>query len=78
MSDETPDDSTIVTITPTTDGPYEVVGEVRIVAPDGTVIREGRKAYLCRCGLSANKPFCDSSHRRQGWTEAAGTEAAAD
>jgi CDGSH-type Zn-finger protein len=22
---------------------------------------------LCRCGLSANKPFCDSTHKRAGW-----------
>lgn len=60
-----------VTITPTVDGPYEVTGEVRIVAPDGTVLRETTKAYLCRCGHSANKPFCDSSHRRMGWSETA-------
>lgn len=62
-------DDLAVTITPTTNGPYEVSGEVRIVAPDGAVIRETRRAYLCRCGHSGNKPFCDSSHRRQDWRE---------
>ena len=62
-------DETNVTITPTTDGPYEVVGEVKIVAPDGTLIRETSKSYLCRCGHSAKKPFCDGSHKRVGWTE---------
>ncbi|MCH9679615.1 MAG: CDGSH iron-sulfur domain-containing protein, partial [Actinomycetia bacterium] len=25
--------------------------------------------YLCRCGFSQDKPFCDGSHRRNGWTE---------
>jgi CDGSH-type Zn-finger protein len=58
-----------VTITPLQDGPYEVSGEVSIVAPDGTVLRETAKAYLCRCGHSANKPFCDSTHRRIGWSQ---------
>lgn len=58
-----------VTIIPTENGPYEVTGEVSIVAPDGTVLRETSKAYLCRCGHSAKKPFCDGSHKRVGWTE---------
>lgn len=58
-----------VTITPLKDGPYEVSGAVSVVAPDGTVLRDTEKAYLCRCGHSANKPFCDGSHKRVGWTE---------
>ena len=71
MSAQTPGTDSIVTITPTENGPYEVVGDVRIISPDGTVLRETAKAYLCRCGHSQNKPFCDSSHRRIGWSEAA-------
>jgi CDGSH-type Zn-finger protein len=62
-------ESTVVTIIPTENGPYEVTGEAVITAPDGTVIREISKAYLCRCGHSKAKPFCDGSHRRLGWLE---------
>lgn len=58
-----------LTITPLANGPYEVSGEVQVLAPDGSVIREGAKFYLCRCGHSANKPFCDGTHRRIEWDE---------
>ncbi|MCX8527386.1 MAG: CDGSH iron-sulfur domain-containing protein [Candidatus Nanopelagicales bacterium] len=59
-----------VTITPLDNGPLEVSGQVSIVAPDGTVISDTDKSYLCRCGLSDKKPFCDGSHKREGWTSA--------
>jgi CDGSH-type Zn-finger protein len=56
-----------VRITPTENGPLQVEGSVSIQQPDGTVIRETEKAFLCRCGFSAKKPFCDGSHTRQEW-----------
>jgi uncharacterized Fe-S cluster protein YjdI/CDGSH-type Zn-finger protein len=59
-----------VVITATTDGPYELRGPVSVCAADGTVLREvGRVAYLCRCGHSATKPFCDGTHNRVGFTD---------
>ena len=57
-----------VTITTLTDGPLQVAGEVQILAADGTVIKETSKSFLCRCGHSANKPFCDGAHKREGFT----------
>ena len=57
-----------VTIKTLTDGPLEVTGEVEILASDGSVIRETAKSFLCRCGYSENKPFCDGAHKREGFT----------
>ena len=48
-------------------GPLSVRGQVRIVGPDGELIREDTRVVLCRCGHSENKPFCDGSHRRVGF-----------
>lgn len=52
------------TITVHARGPLEVRGEMTVVASDGTTLRESRRQYFCRCGHSANKPFCDGSHNR--------------
>jgi len=57
-----------VTITTLTDGPLEVAGEVEILAADGTLIKQAEKSYLCRCGFSEKKPFCDGAHKREGFT----------
>ncbi len=55
------------TITPIEDGPLVVRGDLHLTTPTGeTVVRETR-LVLCRCGASANKPFCDSSHLRVGF-----------
>lgn len=57
-----------VTITALTDGPLEVSGEVEILAADGSMLKESAKSYLCRCGHSAKKPFCDGAHKKEGFT----------
>lgn len=57
-----------VTVEPRPDGPLFLRGPVKIVGEDGTVVREDTRVALCRCGGSANKPFCDGTHRRNGFT----------
>ena len=49
-------------------GSYKVEGDVPLFDDQGNRIPtpEGRYS-LCRCGLSKNKPFCDTSHRESGW-----------
>ena len=46
-------------------GSIKIDGDFEITDCEGKVYGlEGRTALgLCRCGLSANKPFCDGSHR---------------
>ena len=47
--------------------PLEVDGVCAVLTSDGTVVKEGTKVFLCRCGHSANKPMCDGSHKREGF-----------
>jgi CDGSH-type Zn-finger protein/uncharacterized Fe-S cluster protein YjdI len=68
MTDENPT-TEHVSITATEDGPYLVEGEVTITGADGSTIREGSKFFLCRCGHSNVKPFCDGSHKAHGFTD---------
>lgn len=58
-----------VTIKARANGPYRVDGPVRVIDAEGKefVLPEGEAIVLCRCGHSANKPFCDKSHRRVGF-----------
>jgi CDGSH-type Zn-finger protein len=49
-------------------GPLRIVGEIKIVDPDGNpVATDGPMVALCRCGGSSNKPFCDGTHRNNGF-----------
>lgn len=46
------------------DGPLIVHGNLALHAPEGTQDNRSGKTAFCRCGASANKPFCDGSHRK--------------
>ena len=57
-------------------GPYRVTGPVTLVDADGNSYElTGENIVLCRCGGSRTKPFCDGSHRENGFyaTERAGS-----
>ena len=58
-------------ITVQNDGSIRIEGDFQIVDPTGTPFGlGGRPAIsLCRCGQSANKPFCDGSHKRVGFSD---------
>jgi CDGSH-type Zn-finger protein len=52
-------------------GSIRVEGDFEIVDPQGNAFGlAGRTAIgLCRCGQSANKPFCDGSHNGAGFKD---------
>jgi CDGSH-type Zn-finger protein len=49
-----------------TDGPGKITGGMTLVAEDGAAERQDR-VFLCRCGDSARKPFCDGTHKKNGF-----------
>lgn len=49
-------------------GPLEVSGTFRIANSRGRIIENKEPVYLCRCGGSSNKPYCDGTHNRNGFS----------
>ena len=58
-----------VTIKALKSGPYEVSGGVLVLDYTGKEYAESQidPLYLCRCGHSKTKPFCDNSHEDIGF-----------
>ncbi len=48
-------------------GPIVVNNECVIRHPDGREETRDAKVFLCRCGASSNKPYCDGSHKKIGF-----------
>jgi CDGSH-type Zn-finger protein len=48
-------------------GPLVFYGNIRIESENGDAIEESDNVFLCRCGKSKDKPFCDGEHKRCGF-----------
>ncbi len=62
-----------VTIRMRPNGPFLVEGPVTVLDPEGNPfpLNPDKPAIaLCRCGHSANKPFCDGTHKTAGFVSA--------
>lgn len=60
----------LVTVTP--DGPLKI-SNARSVTFCGEAVETEGDLYLCRCGSSANAPFCDGTHGKEGFSGACET-----
>lgn len=56
---------TVVEVAPS--GPLKLSGSIVLQLPDGST-QKVEKCALCRCGGSKTKPFCDGSHRTNGFS----------
>jgi CDGSH-type Zn-finger protein len=57
-----------ITITITENGPYKVSGPIELLDQAGNPVEKpGDTVFLCRCGGSTNKPFCDGTHSKIGF-----------
>jgi CDGSH-type Zn-finger protein/uncharacterized Fe-S cluster protein YjdI len=54
-------------IMPQTNGPLQINGNIEMISGTGKTFRKAQSVRLCRCGHSANKPFCDGSHVSTGF-----------
>lgn len=52
------------------DGPLHFSGTLEVSAADGSEVRRMQEAWLCRCGASKDKPWCDGSHRAAAFEDA--------
>ncbi|HEV7781903.1 MAG TPA: (4Fe-4S)-binding protein [Chitinophagaceae bacterium] len=57
----------IMKIEVSANGPYLIKTECLIVHSDGKEETKTGTVALCRCGASANKPYCDGTHRKIGF-----------
>jgi CDGSH-type Zn-finger protein len=56
-------------VTVNKNGPYVVKNVPNLTLSDKSSGEAKPAMYLCRCGQSKNKPFCDGTHSKVGWEE---------
>jgi len=56
-----------VEVLPLPNGPLKIVGNLEVVSGTGKTLNRVTQAFLCRCGQSKNKPYCDGSHKAAGF-----------
>ena len=54
----------VLAVDPQPNGPLRVRGNLELLSGTGRAVARVTSTYLCRCGGSANKPFCDGTHTK--------------
>jgi CDGSH-type Zn-finger protein/uncharacterized Fe-S cluster protein YjdI len=54
----------VVEVLPKRNGPLRMTGIVEVVSGTGHTVNRATQLFLCRCGQSANKPYCDGTHAK--------------
>jgi CDGSH-type Zn-finger protein/uncharacterized Fe-S cluster protein YjdI len=63
-----------VVVRPILNGPLEVSGNLELCSGTGRTINRAQKCFLCRCGHSGNKPYCDGAHKKIGFRAEGGSK----
>lgn len=61
--------ATVNIITIFKNGPLHITGKLELKNSNGDLMENSEELYLCRCGHSQNKPFCDGQHKEIGFQE---------
>ncbi len=67
LASEERTDSAALEVSCFDDGPFQFKGAMTLKDGFGDQVGTGNSTFLCRCGASQNKPFCDGSHKRIGF-----------
>ena len=56
-----------VEVLPLPNGPLKLAGNIEVVSGTGKTLNRATQVFLCRCGASKTKPYCDGSHKAAGF-----------
>ncbi|NDP28687.1 MAG: CDGSH iron-sulfur domain-containing protein [Flavobacterium sp.] len=62
-------ENTNVKVTVLANGPIMVEGSITVVKKDDGSETKEQKNFLCRCGHSQKKPYCDGSHKSNNFQD---------
>ncbi|MBB6459529.1 (4Fe-4S)-binding protein [Flammeovirga kamogawensis] len=65
--DDAPEIENDIQVTVLKDGPILIKGSITLTAKGNSESLGNKQIALCRCGHSANKPYCDGQHAKNGF-----------